>query len=404
MHVWDQVRTREGTDALAAHLTARGLIDPHDLNSRAWVAGLHQVPRHLFIPPTAYAAAYQPGESSRPIDRQADPAGWWRAAYSDFSIITQRDDGQRDPADTGGAPTCSLSAPSIVLPMLSLLDVADHHTVLDIATGTGWTAAMLACRLGDDQVVTVEVDPVLAQIAAANLKRAGRDPGLVNGDGADGVPGAAPYDRIHVTCGVRTVPYAWVEQTRPGGRIVLPYMPAPTAHYGGQQLVLTVGDDGTAVGRFHGPAAFMMLRAQRRTVSEQAGHSEALTTTRFDPRTLAEPPGGLMLMLAAVAGDIVTATERVRRGAAWSHVTRLEDLAGTSWAAVETVPGQVDAEVVQAGDRRLWDEVMAAYMAWLRAGQPGPDRFGLSVSPEGQEVWLDHPGRALTPLYGPLAN
>lgn len=58
-----------------------------------------------------------------------------------------------------------------------------------------------------------------------NLKAVGHAPRLVVGDGADGFPQGAPYDRVHATCAVAEIPYAWVEQTRPGGVIVAPWQP-----------------------------------------------------------------------------------------------------------------------------------------------------------------------------------
>ncbi|GAA4053988.1 hypothetical protein GCM10022214_00710 [Actinomadura miaoliensis] len=76
--------------------------------------------------------------------------------------------------------------------------------------------------MGADQVTTVEIDPDLSAQAARNLKAAGFSPRLVIGDGLAGYAETAPYDRVHCTCAIAAVPYAWVEQTRPGGRIVAP--------------------------------------------------------------------------------------------------------------------------------------------------------------------------------------
>ncbi|MWK38305.1 hypothetical protein GEV43_32545 [Actinomadura sp. J1-007] len=80
------------------------------------------------------------------------------------------------------------------------------------APGTGWTAALLT-EFGAG-ILSVEVDPAVADQAAANLKAAGHAPRLVVGDGAAGWPPGAPYDRVHATAAVARVPYPWVEQTR----------------------------------------------------------------------------------------------------------------------------------------------------------------------------------------------
>lgn len=65
------------------------------------------------------------------------------------------------------------------------------------------------------------MDPVVAKQAARNLAQAGVHP--VVGDGAAGCPERASYDRVHVTCGMRTIPYAFVQQARSGAVTVLPH-------------------------------------------------------------------------------------------------------------------------------------------------------------------------------------
>ncbi|MEU8394375.1 hypothetical protein AB0C28_04270 [Nonomuraea sp. NPDC048892] len=84
--------------------------------------------------------------------------------------------------------------------------------------GPAETAALISHVVGEHgQVTSVEVDAVVAEHAAGNLREAGCRPRLLVGDGAEGCPDFAPFDRVHVTCGIRRVPYPWVEQVRPGG-------------------------------------------------------------------------------------------------------------------------------------------------------------------------------------------
>jgi protein-L-isoaspartate(D-aspartate) O-methyltransferase len=71
-----------------------------------------------------------------------------------------------------------------------------------------------------------------------------------------------------------------------------------------------------------------------------------------------------------------------------------------SWASVDYVPDRGEFVVQQYGERRLWDEVESAYWRWMSWGRPERDRFGLTVSPAGQQVWLDCPERVLTPGAG----
>ncbi|MFE9003974.1 methyltransferase domain-containing protein [Streptomyces sp. NPDC007875] len=171
--------------------------------------------------------------------------------------MTQVDDGR---SDGPGIATSSNSMPTMVARMLTALEVADGQRVLEIGTGSGWNAALLAARLGSQNVTTVEVDPVLAEKAAKVIKEAGYSPDVVWGDGAQGWESGAPYDRIIATCSVRRIPYAWVRQTKPGGRVL-----APLAgdFWSGALVRLDVGGDGVASGRFVGGARFMPMRSER---------------------------------------------------------------------------------------------------------------------------------------------
>src|SRR5690625_879586 len=215
---------------------------PEDLTRIATPQGgdaFHAAPREHFIP----AAAWADPPGSAPgywIDHTTAPDTWRRAVYDDTVIVTQIDDGATE-LTAESAPqatnfTSSNSAPSNAAEFLDLLDAYPGDRILEIGTGTGWTAALLAARLGDGNVTTVEVDDQIAKQASANLDRAGYSPNLVVGDGAQGWPQGEPYDRVHVTCGVREIPYAWVQQTRPGGIIVAPWMPG----VGGHKVQLTV--------------------------------------------------------------------------------------------------------------------------------------------------------------------
>ncbi|MCO6010301.1 methyltransferase domain-containing protein [Actinoallomurus purpureus] len=272
--------------------------------------------------------------------------------------------------------------------------VKDHDRVLEIGTGTGWTAALLSHRIGGRNVTTIEIDPVLAERAAANLKAAGYAPRLVVGDGADGWPDGAPFDRVHVTCAVATIPYAWVEQTRPGGLILTPY----SSGYGyGWLTRLVVVGDGTAVGRFPSPAGYMLMRSQRpaRGAAFDWVHESddpAESTTRLDPRHLHDDTDADLFICARVPGvhKRLYYDEETNSGEATFWVL---DNAGHhgSWASVDYVPGKAEFLVQQHGPRRLWDEVSEAYLRWLSLGRPARDRFGLTVSPEGERVWLDDP-------------
>lgn len=374
-------------DALADYLTSSGVLDPRTLDGARWLRALHEVPRHLFVPRRAWMQP-QDDRVEALIDRDVDAEAWWRGIYSNTAIITQRGDGQADVADTSALPTSSTSSPHVVFEFLRLLDLDHHHRVLEIGTGTGWTAGLLAWRLSDDQVTTVEVDETVAAAATENLKAAGFSPTALVGDGALGAPDGAPYDRVHVTCGVTEVPYAWVEQTRPGGSIVMPWMPP---HSGwSEQVRFDVLDDGTAVGAFHGGCQYMMMRSQRTGPWPSYSDDEETSTTRLDPRA---PWGaldnGFGLYLASTAPHITVSSAgwegQEGAGAAW--VMRLRDLRGGGWALASARPGE-DAKVVQSVGDQVWGTLETAFMEWLRAGRPDRSAFRMIVTAGGQDVWL----------------
>ncbi len=183
----------------------------------------------------------------QPVRRAEEPNRWLEMASGDDSVVTQVDDGHpAGPRDGGDLPTSSASRPNVVALMLKHLNIRGAERVLEIGTGTGWNAALLAHRFGADRVTTIEVDPEVAACARTALAGAGYGAVcVVTGNGAAGYPPRAPYDRVIATVACRDVPYAWVAQTRPGGRIVAPSW---ALDYHGLLLALTVGEDGTAIG------------------------------------------------------------------------------------------------------------------------------------------------------------
>ena len=115
----------------------------------------------------------------------------------------------------------TISRPSIVALMTSLLAVEPDDVVLEIGTGSGYQAAVLAHLAGE--VHSIEIIPVLARAAAERLARLGyANVRTYLGDGSRGLPGAAPFERIIVTAAAPRVPPVLVRQLRRGGRMVIP--------------------------------------------------------------------------------------------------------------------------------------------------------------------------------------
>ncbi|MCE0764316.1 methyltransferase domain-containing protein [Pseudonocardia kujensis] len=184
------------------------------------------VPRHLFLPDV-------------PIDD----------AYADEAVPTQVVD---------GIATSSASQPSMMAIMLEQLAPAPGHRVLEIGAGTGYNAALLTRLVGPSgRVVSVDIDAELVEDATRHLAQAGvTGVDLRVGDGALGVPEAAPYDRVVLTVGSWDLRPEWVAQLAPGGRLLLPL----TVRGSQLSVAFDLRPDGVLESRSVRSCAFIRLR------------------------------------------------------------------------------------------------------------------------------------------------
>lgn len=347
------------------------------------------VPRELFIPEMIWVGDDRAGGYVA-LSKSADPRRWREAVAADEPVVTQVDDGATLPGSVGHSPSSSCSEPSVVAAMLHALDIRAGHAVLEIGTGSGWNAALLSTLVGEQgRVVSVEIDAEVADAARAVLERAGYGASVITGDGALGYPPGAPFDRTVATAAVCwSVPNAWVVQTRPGGVIVTPWR---TSYHNGSLLRLLVTDERTAEGRFGVNLAFMRLRTQR---SPAWVDKEDLDGAKASTTTLSSGEIGQAVVsfdgAFAVGLHVPDCRVHVDEYVAYDqHVVWLCD--GHSLARVVVNVGGSAHQVHQCGPRRLWDEVEAAYAWWRDAGAPEHSRFGMTVTPDDQMVWLDAP-------------
>ena len=170
-------------------LRRRGILDERVLSA------MERVPREVFVPERLQHLAYEDG---------ALPIGFAQ----------------------------TISQPFIVATICALLELSGAERVLDVGTGSGYQAAVLA-ELADE-VVTIERVPELAEMAREALRQAGHGEVEVRlGDGSLGVPERAPFDAIAVAAAAPTVPTALYDQLAEGGRLVI-----PRGARSGQELVL----------------------------------------------------------------------------------------------------------------------------------------------------------------------
>jgi protein-L-isoaspartate(D-aspartate) O-methyltransferase len=169
---------------LLSELRTKGIVDERVL------AALGRVPRHFFL------------------DSALD-----KVAYEDRAI----------PIGAGQ----TISQPYTVALQSQQLGVAAGEKVLEVGTGSGYQAAVL-CELGAN-LYSIERQPLLHRKAKALLAQMGYRPALVLGDGFEGLPGQAPFDKMLVTCGAGQLPQALLLQLAVGGRMVIPLSEAEGA-------------------------------------------------------------------------------------------------------------------------------------------------------------------------------
>jgi len=116
----------------------------------------------------------------------------------------------------------TISAPSMIAIMLEEAALLRGESVLEIGTGCGYNAALVAEVVGPDRVVSIERLPELADLGRANLAACGYRVEVVIGDGTKGHASRAPYDCVIATAGAPRIPKPWMEQTKVGGRIIAP--------------------------------------------------------------------------------------------------------------------------------------------------------------------------------------
>ena len=195
-------------------LAGRGIADPRVL------AAMGELPRERFV-----------------------PREWADRAYAD------------SPLPLG--PDQTISQPYIVALMLEAAALHAGDRVLEIGTGSGYQAALLA-QLGAE-TYSVELDPVLAARAAETLRQAGcGDVHLRVCDGRAGWPDAAPFSAILVTAAAASVPPALTDQLADGGRLLIPVGPVDAV----QSLLLVERDGHRLRERRLLPVRFVPLRGE----------------------------------------------------------------------------------------------------------------------------------------------
>ena len=338
------------------------------LDDQAWHNAFAAIPRHHFLP-CFYSAA---GNDWRRFDPQStNEDDRCRLAYRNQTWVVRL----AGPRSRPGQPASSSIQPSLAARMLDELAVTDNNHILEIGTGTGYLTALLCHRVGATNVTSIDIDPELIDTARGLLAELGYTPTLITADGTHGCPDRSPYDRVLGTAAVERIPQAWINQTRPGGRIVTPLR--------GAIAVLDVHNAHHAMGRFLPIVANVL--PLRTPTHVRPGHPPAFHAASADSveqspipvRALYDDNFRFLLDLALPGikyddqGPLGTLTMRHPDGS--------------------TAQISPTAHIQQHGPRRLCSEIATIHEIWHNAGDPGPDRYRLTIDPQSHIIWLDDP-------------
>src|SRR6266487_1273771 len=348
-----------------------------------------QVPRQAFI--DHYYEQQQLKTAPSLSDQSASEAWLW-AIYQDQALTTQ--------IDERGLPTSSSSQPSVMAVMLEELEIKPGMHILEIGTGTGYNAALLAVLVGDPHLVTtLEIDPTLVEGARPRIEQVvGAGMSVHVGNGIEGYEPGAPYDRIMATGSFLPVPWAWIEQLQPEGRLIMDLR----GRLAGGLMTIQKHADGMASGQFlrgWRAISFMGLRSSPdalATLSLPRGYQRFPVQEAF--RLSQHEQAYDRALHFCTYEQFHGQDEDVNLWLQWvfpglsikwkgSPEALCAVLADSSTQTVAILGPQEDGiEVTVRGERPLWSEILDAYQEWIKAGRPGRECFTLLIDPHSRQV------------------
>ncbi|MEU2971230.1 methyltransferase domain-containing protein [Nocardiopsis alba] len=348
-------------DALHAALVER--LDTDDTIRAAFSAH----PRHRFIPDMIW-----PDATGLPLFRTAEPDRWAGMVYGSGPVTTQANDGGGGPRNE---PSSSSSAPQLMADMIAAVGVREGMRVLEIGTGTGWNAAVLAALVGDEgEVVSVEIDPGVAARARERLE----------GTGVRVLTSATPpseeeFDAVIATCAVSRIPTEWLTAADEDAPVVLPWNPHPAVH--STPIVVLRRRGRIGAGPFVREAAFMRDRTQRSDDPPFPGLG------RSPDRTSDLPVGSIELITSGLMTRLMLMLPGTRIGtgvrpfgSGHGRIVWLGDEEG-SWAYVWP-----DGTATGGGARLMEEELANAYRWLENTGFPELSTFSLEADP-GRDLY-----------------
>ncbi|MBV9691524.1 MAG: hypothetical protein JO202_17635 [Ktedonobacteraceae bacterium] len=360
------------------------------LSSPLVEAAFRRVPRHPFID---HFFLHERRNDRRVRWRHIQPSSlqdteaWLQAIYTNEPLITAYDEaGVHN-------PTSSSSSPAAMALMLEASELCPGLRVLEIGTGTGYNAGLLASIVGNPHhVFTVEIEAGLAQRAQQKLDQVvGEGITVYAGDGLKGYAPGAPYDRILATGSYYKVPLAWLDQLRPGGIILMNLR----GHLGPCAFlkVVKVGPQRAAHGTFLSASSFMELHdadAPSRKLTDLVAQyfARPVTTqvacacTEFDPSLLWEDHRLDFLLQLSFPHMYLTSVGMD------PMCPSLIDVASDTMLVFRPTEHKSEWVVEIKGKQQLWHEVAKAYQVWVATGKQEVSSYLLEIDEIGNQAVL----------------
>lgn len=315
------------------------------------------------------------------FDRNAPSDDHLAVVYSDQPLVTVHD---------GIFPTSSTSQPSLIAQMLQLLDIEPGMRILEIGTGTGYNAALLA-EIGGERslIVTIEYQQAVAEQARRFLHEEGyQNVQVICGDGFQGAQTEAPFDRVIATVGCSDISPHWLEQLSPEGSMLIPIQHGFTHPL--VQLTGNPKDPLSAMGRVVGRSSFMKIQGALDKDDPWSGGP--IAAFQEDPAWCRPLPEGLAI--PETCGHPSRAENHRSFGFFLSLCSRnlWYDNAGyglvdpRSESIVRFTKHGIEGLCVgqnQAALERLYVQLLSLHAAWHDLVSPAPSDYSLAFSPVG---------------------
>jgi len=369
---------RPYADALVAALKSEG-----KLSSPLVEAAFKEVPRHPFIDHFYLLERKDRRMQWQQVQHSTvqNTDAWLRAVYANQPVVTAFDE--------YNTPTSSSSSPDAMAFMLEASELGPDLRVLEIGTGTGYNAALLAHIVGDPHnIFTVEIDAALARRAQRILDQvAGEGITVYAGDGLRGYAPGAPYDRLIATGSYHKVPLDWLDQLQPGGILVMNLR----GHLGACAFLKVVKADPkrTAHGTFLAGSDFMELRDAQtpsyrvtdlvvRYLGRPAVAQRLFTSAEFDPALLWDHRLEFLLQLSFP--EMYFSSVQVD-----PMCPCLIDTASDTMLVFRPAERQGEWLVEIKGEVQLWNRVAQAYKGWIDTGRANIDAYRLEINAFGEQ-------------------